>query len=68
MSGGPTNRMPPGERGWVIERYAEPLAGGRAQMHQAVFVAGEQVPELSHPVGSPAPAGVVRRHEETRRG
>jgi hypothetical protein len=51
----------------IIERIADPLPGGRAQLVQTVFVDGEQVPELSHPVGSPAPAEVVREHVETLR-
>lgn len=52
--------------GLVIEYTAEPLSGGkRGQMHVAVFVDGEQVPELCHPVGSPAPIEVVRRAEYT---
>lgn len=49
----------------VIERAADPLPGGRAQLVQTVFVDGEKVPELSHPVGSPASAETVARHVET---
>jgi hypothetical protein len=49
----------------VIEYTSEPLPGKRAQLHKAVFVDGVQRPELSHPVGSPAPADTVRRHERT---
>lgn len=56
----------------VIERYAEPLSidkrgrPQRGQLHQAVFIDGEQVRELCHPVGSPAPWETVKAHEETR--
>lgn len=54
--------------GLVIERFCEPLSGGtRGQLHQAVFADGEQVRELCHPVGSPAPIATVREHEETLR-
>jgi hypothetical protein len=53
--------------GVVIERYAEPLSGDRAQLHQAVFVDGQQVAELSHPVGSPAPRATVEAHAEVVR-
>jgi hypothetical protein len=49
----------------VIEYTVEPLAGGRGQLHVAVFKDGEQVPELCHPWGSPAPIETVRRHERT---
>lgn len=48
----------------TIEYTAEPLAGHRAQLHVAVFVDGAQQLELSHPVGSPAPADVVRARAE----
>lgn len=47
----------------IIERLAEPLAGGRAVLRETLFADGEQV--YSHLSGSPAPADVVRRYEET---
>lgn len=53
--------------GLVIERIAEPLPGGRAQLVESVFVDGEQVPELSCKRGSPAAMATVREHEETVR-
>lgn len=54
----------------TVERYAEPLSPDpkgrpqRGQLRQAAFVDGEQVPELSHKVGSPAPWQTVKAHEE----
>lgn len=56
----------------VVERYAEPLSyingkPQRGQLYQAVFVDGEQVPELSHKLGSPAPWETVKQHEEVIR-
>lgn len=49
----------------IIERYVEPLSNGtRGQLHQAVFVDGEQVMELCHPLGSPAPIASVRERAE----
>ena len=49
----------------IIERVAEPLGGGRAQLMETVFVNGVKVLALSHKVGSPAPIATVRQHEET---
>jgi hypothetical protein len=49
----------------VIERYAEPLSGARGQLHIAVYVFGERVSELCHPLGSPAPWAVVKAEERT---
>jgi hypothetical protein len=42
---------------------AEQLGAGRAQLHRDVVIGGELVPELSHPVGSPAPLAAVARRE-----
>lgn len=53
--------------GLVIERIAEPLGGGRAQLVEYVFEDGEQRPELTCRRGSPAAAEVVERHAETIR-
>lgn len=53
--------------GLVIERIAEPLPGGRAQLVEYVFEDGEQRPELTVKRGSPAAADVVRQHEQTVR-
>jgi hypothetical protein len=46
-----------------IAYEADPLPGGRAQMVRTVVVDGETVPELSGPIGSPAPIATVREHE-----
>jgi hypothetical protein len=51
----------------IIERIADPLPGGRGQLVQTTWIDGEQVPELSFPVGSPAPMATVREFEGTRR-
>lgn len=47
----------------TIHEYAEPLGNGRAQMQRDVVVDGKLVPELSGPVGSPAPIETVRQYE-----
>jgi hypothetical protein len=49
----------------IIEKTVEPLSGDRGQLHVAYFVDGKQVPELSHPVGTPAPIETVRAHAGT---
>lgn len=49
----------------IIERAAEPLPGGRAQLVERVWVDGEQVMAMTCRRGSPARAEVVREHEET---
>ena len=54
----------------VVEYYAEPRSPDkkgkpqRGQLHVSVFMDGEQIPELSHPMGSPAPWETVKPHEE----
>lgn len=47
----------------VIERIADPLPGGRAQLVETLFADGGQV--YSVRCGSPARAEVVREYEET---
>jgi hypothetical protein len=47
----------------VIHYYSDALPGGRAQLMRDVVVDGKIVPELSGPIGSPAPAATVREHE-----
>lgn len=51
----------------LIERVAESMPGGRAQLVERVWIDGEQVPELTVNRGSPAAAETVREHEETIR-
>ena len=48
----------------VIERIAEPLPGGRAQLWEYVFEDGQQLPDGTCRRGSPAPAETVCKHEE----
>lgn len=53
----------------VIERYAEPLPGGRAQLVEECFDGSTTLYRVLR--GSPAPAETVRRHEDVdhdRRG
>lgn len=45
--------------------YAEPVKAGYSILRRDVVIDGELVPELSHPVGSPAPTETVRRYEYT---
>lgn len=54
-----------GESVTIIERTAESLPGGRAQLVERVWIDGEQRPELTVRRGSSAAADVVRQHEET---
>lgn len=49
----------------VIERIAEPLEGGRAQLVEYVFEDGVQDVSATCRRGSPAALAVVREHEET---
>jgi hypothetical protein len=46
-----------------IAYEAEPLPGKRAQMIRTVVVDGEVVPEMTGPIGSPAPIATVRKYE-----
>jgi hypothetical protein len=43
-----------------IVYFAEPLPGGRAQLHVDVVIDSQVV--VSHRVGSPAPLETVRKH------
>lgn len=49
----------------TIEKTVEPLSGDRGQLHVAYFVDGEKVPELCHPLGTPAPIATVREYAGT---
>jgi hypothetical protein len=49
----------------AIHYYAEQLPGNRGQLYRDVVIDGEIRPELSGPIGSPAPFDVVRRHKRT---
>jgi hypothetical protein len=52
------------KRSLVIERSAEQIEGGRAQLVERVFVDGQSVSLLPVKRGSPAPVETVRAYEE----